>query len=55
MIICFLNGHVTEYVEKYDSNWCYTCDRWVESSCKVLFPDTACDFCEQRPERWEQV
>lgn len=42
---CPLCGADRGYSEEYDSIFCLSCDKWLESSCE----DPGCEFCSSRP------
>ena len=42
---CFRCGNPADYNFEFDSNYCATCNAWLEGLCK----DRSCIFCPQRP------
>lgn len=42
---CYKCGHRASYNFEFDSNYCATCNEWLEGTCK----DAGCPFCPSRP------
>lgn len=42
---CFKCGSKGSYNFEFDSNYCATCNEWLEGLCK----DATCPFCPTRP------
>lgn len=42
---CFKCGSKNSYNFEFDSNYCATCNEWLEGTCK----DADCPFCPTRP------
>ena len=42
---CFVCGTFRSYNVEFDSNYCDSCNSWLEGTCK----DADCPFCPKRP------
>lgn len=40
-------GTLVDYSQRYDAEFCRSCDRWIAKSCM----DPVCEFCAGRPAR----
>ncbi len=48
---CPLCRTKSSYNEKYDADFCESCDIWLSKNCK----DPSCEYCKDRPDRPEKI